>query len=106
MKEILLVTGANTHINLGAGKWAIAVVATTWDTASVDIRSLLFPSTADVSEFTTSTRLLNPGTSDVLAITANRGDLVIEGPTTLVPFVSTIGSATGLKFRYEYATVY
>lgn len=96
-------TEHNGPFFLARGKWVLSFQATSWDTASIGLRSIM---SSDTDDFTSDTALKDPldgSGATVLAITANRGDLVIQGPTYIDPYVSSIGSATGIVMKYAYA---
>ena len=100
IKTVNLVAGLNTPIFFGRGKWTLSFLADTWDTAVIKLRSIL---SEDPDDFTESTELTEPNSTNKIQISANRGELVFEGPGCIAPHVGTIGTATGLKMRYGFS---
>lgn len=98
--EVDLVEGLNGPYWLPRGRWVLDFKGT-FDTAVITVRTALSMTAGD---FTAATAVKDPNaTADTLEISANRGDLIIDGPTGIAINVATIGSATGLKFRRAFA---
>ena len=98
--EVDLVTGLNGPYWLPRGSWSFDFKGT-FDTAVITVRTALSMTAGD---FTSDTAIKDPvDNSSTLEVTANRGDLLISGPTGIAINVASIGSASGLKFRRAYA---
>lgn len=93
---------SGTSIELPAGQYVVAIVATTWSTAKVSLR---FSLTDVTGTFVQSCFVPDPYQLPRIGVyTAsieNSLPVVVQGPCYLRAFVSDIGSASGLKLQYS-----